>query len=169
MELSEPRVISKVQWLLTYLLPYRLSMNGLDPYTINHITIRFANVMSWFLGFLGVGLIFAQVSSRINPMHRNVKSLVDTLGWGFVIFMPAMLFWVSGTPSLTYGSVYWNYLGLIWYGGVYAMGVAFADVFAFRGFFIGSLARLVPRLLKAWARPIVPPYIQAWFILRPST
>lgn len=159
MELSDSRVVQGAWWLFSYTLGYRLNMTGLDPYTINHITIRFANVLSWFISFVGFGLFFAHVSSRISPRRRRIKGLVDVLGWGFFILLNGMLAWVSITPSLTYGSVLWDWLGLLWYGGVFLMWIAFADHFALNGFYSRRLARLVPRQLKTLVKLPVPQYI----------
>src|SRR3989442_8871712 len=166
MELSDSRIVAHVQSGSLFLLEYRLTMNGPNPYTYNHIAINVANVLSLFLGCLGAGLLFAYASRSISPRHKQWKGLVEVLGWGSWIFMPGLIFWVSGTPSLTYGSVYWNYLGLTWYGGVFVMWFIFSEVLVFHGFYSRKLAKLIPRSWQAWARPDFLPYIQAWFLFR---
>src|SRR5690348_11944839 len=122
MDLADPSLISHVRSAVSGLstLWIGLLSSGYSI-TYNHITIQIENVLSLLIGFLGVGLLFALAVQRLGERHNFWASLLGSFGGGFVIVMPAVVLWVAITPSLTYGTPYWNYLLGFWYVGLVAI------------------------------------------------
>lgn len=166
MELSDPRLADNLQRTIYRLVQICITMffgPSLIP-VINHVPIYVANVVSLLIAAFGTGLLFALASQRVGKRHKNLNGLIETLGWGFLVLMPAMIFWVTGTPSLMYGSRYWNYLWYVWYYGYLAISVWWVDFFVLHRSVSRRMVRAIPRSWTSWAKPDVPRYIQACFL-----
>jgi len=147
-----------------------MAMNSGFPITYHHITVQIENVLSFLLAFLAIGLVCGLAVQRLglrdNRLANTLAGIFETVGWGFIVLMPSMLVFVAATPSLTYGSAYWGYLGDLWFYGIVAMLFVFVDRFVFDKPFSRILARLVPRNLRAALRKpqVIPSYIRAWMV-----
>jgi hypothetical protein len=132
--------------------------------TFNQVPIYVDNLVSLLLAAFGTGLLFALASRRFGKRYRNMTGFIDIFGWGFLILMPAMIFWVTGTPWLFHGTAYWNYLGYLWYYGYFAICIAWIDFVFLQGSMKRRIIQAIPRGWKALVRPDVPPFIQSWIL-----
>ncbi len=166
MELADPRVAFNVQRIVYRLGQIRLGMFLVPRFvpTFNQVPIYVDNFVSLLLATFGTGLLFAVASRRLGKRHKNLNSFLDTFGWGFLILMPAMIVWVTETPSLLHGTGYWNYLGYVWYYGYFAISIVWLDFVFLQSKVRRRIIRAIPRTWKALVKPDVPQYIRSLIV-----